>query len=152
MSDYSQLEMQGDYSVWQSHNDIKSPPMLKPTHVKSQLKRNSQSLRQSLFKVSIVLGLVMSLTVIVGGIFIVTGQQQVMTTRDLDTKNNHTHLTLNERLVPHSYNTSHQSIVSSQVNTSHIQLPYNDSLIQGSIGNRTSRVNCTSDQGLKHCT
>ena len=97
--------------------------MLKPTHVKSQLKRNSQFLQQSLFKVSIVLGLVMSPTVIVGGIFIVTGQQQVMTTRDLDTKNNHTHLTLNERLVPHSYNTSHQLVVISQVNTSHIQLP-----------------------------
>ena len=55
----------------------------------------------------------MSLTVIVGGIFIVTGQQQVMTTRDLDTKGNHAHLTVNERLVPHSYNTSHQSVVSS---------------------------------------
>ena len=82
----------------------------------------------------------MSLTVIVGGIFIVTGQQQVMTTRDLDTKNNHTHLTLNKRLVPHSHNTSHQSLVSSQVNTSHIQLPYNNSLTQGLTGNRTSRV------------
>ena len=80
MSDYSQLEMQGDYSVRQSHNDIESPPMLKTTHVKSQLKSNSQSLRQSLCKVSIVLGLVMSLTVIVGGIFIVTGQQQMTTT------------------------------------------------------------------------
>ena len=118
MSDLSQLELKGDYSVRQSHIDIKSPPILKPTHIKSPLKRNSQSLRQSLFKVSIVLGLVMSLTVIVGGIFIVTGQQQVMTTRDRDTKNNHTHLTLNERLVPHSYNTSQQSVVSSQVNTS----------------------------------
>ena len=85
MSDYSQLEMQSDYSVRQGHKDIKSPPMSKPTQVKSQLKCNSQSLRKSLFRVSTVLGLVMSLTVIVGGIFIVTGQQQVMTTRDLDT-------------------------------------------------------------------
>ena len=140
MSDYSQLEMQSDYSVRQGHKDIKSPPMSKPTQVKSQLKSNSQSLRQSLFKVKIVLGLVKLLTVIVGGIYIVTGQQDVMTTGDLDTKNNHTHLTLNERLVPHSHNTSHQSIVSSQVNTSHIQLPYNDSLTQGLTGNRTSRV------------
>ena len=140
MSDYSQLEMQSDYSVRQGHKDIKSPPMSKPTQVKSQLKCNSQSLRKSLFRVSTVLGLVMSLTVIVGGIFIVTGQQQVMTTRDLDTKENHTHLAVNERLVPHSYNTSHQSVVSSQVNTSHIQLPYNDSLTQGLTGNRSTRV------------
>ena len=77
MSDYSQLEMQGDYTVRQSHNDIKSP-----------LKRNSQSLRQSLFKVKVVLGLVVSLTVLVGGIYIVTGPQDVMTTGDLDTRMN----------------------------------------------------------------
>ena len=96
MSGHSQLAIQSDYSVRQGHEDIKSLPQLEPTPVKSQLKSNSQSSRKSLFRVSIVLGLVMSLTVIVGGIFIVTGQQQVMTTRDLDTKNNHTHLMLNE--------------------------------------------------------
>ena len=109
MSDLSQLELKGDYSVRQSHIDIKSPPILKPTHIKSPLKRNSQSLRQSLFKVKIVLGLVMTLTVLVGGIYIVTGPQDVMTPGDLDTRSNQTHLTLNERLVPHSHNTSHQS-------------------------------------------
>ena len=98
--------MQSDYSVRQGHKDIKSPPM-KPTQVKSQLKCNSQSLRKSLFRVSTVLGLVMSLTVIVGGIFIVTDQQKAMTTRELHTKENHTHLAVNDRLVPHSYNTSH---------------------------------------------
>ena len=142
MSDYSQLEIQSDYSVRQGHKDIKSPPMSKPTQVKSQLKCNSQSLRKSLFRVSTVLGLVMSLTVIVGGIFIVTGQQQVMTTRDLDTKENHTHPAMNKRLVPHSYNASQQSAVSSQVNTSHIQLqsPYNDNLTQGLTGKISPRV------------
>ena len=139
MSDYSQVEMQSDYSVRQGHKDIKSPPM-KSAQVKSQVKCNSQSLRKSLFRVSTVLGLVMSLTVIVGGIFIVTGQQKVMTTRDLHTKENHTHLAVNKRLVPHSYNTSHQSIVTSQVNTSHRQLPHNDSLTQGLTGNRSARV------------
>ena len=80
MSDLSQLELKGDYSVRQSHIDIKSPPILKPTHIKSPLKRNSQSLRQSLFKVKIVLGLVMTLTVLVGGIYIMTSPQEDMTT------------------------------------------------------------------------
>ena len=77
MSDLSQLKLKGDYIVRLSHNDIKSP-----------LKRNSQSLWQSLFKVKVVLGLVVSLTVLVGGIYIVTGPQDVMTTGDLDTRSN----------------------------------------------------------------
>ena len=108
MSDLSQFELRGDNIVRVGHNDIKCP-----------LKGNSQSLRQSLSKVNVVLGLVVCLTVLVGGIYIVTGPQDVMTTGDLDTRRNQTHLTLNKRLVPHSHNRSHQPLVSSQVNTSH---------------------------------
>ena len=79
MSGFSQLGIQSDYSVRQGHKDIKGPPQSEPTPVRSQLKSNSQSSRKSLFQVSIVLGLIMSLTVIVGGIFVVTGQTQVKT-------------------------------------------------------------------------
>ena len=142
MSGQSQLEIQSDYSVRQGHEDIKSPPQLEPTPVKSQLKSNSQSSLKSLFRVSIVLGLIMSLTVIVGGIFVVTGQTQVKTTRDSDTKENQTHPAMNNRSVPHSYNASQQSAVISQVNTSHIQsqLPYNNKLTQGLTDKVSPRV------------
>ena len=88
MSGYSQLAIQSDYSVRQGHKDIKSPPQLEPTPVKSQLKSNSQSSRKSLFRVSVVLGLIVSLTVIVGAIFGMTSQTQVTTMRDSDTKEN----------------------------------------------------------------
>ena len=84
----------------------------------------------------------MSLTVIVGEIVGLTGQTQVKTTRDSDTKENQTHPAMNNRSVPHSYNASQQSAVSSQVNTSHIQLqsPYNDNLTQGLTGKISPRV------------
>ena len=129
MSELSQFELRGDNLVRVGHNDIKCP-----------LKGNSQSLRQSLSKVNVVLGLVVCLTVLVGGIYIVTGPQGDMTTGDLDTRRNQTHLMLNKRLVPHSHNMSHHPSVSNQVNTSHSQSPHNDSLSQGLSVNRTLRV------------
>ena len=47
MSDLSRVELRGDTIVRVGHNDIKCP-----------LKGNSQSLRQSLYKVNVVLGIV----------------------------------------------------------------------------------------------
>ena len=66
MSDLSQLELRGDYIVRLGHKDIKCPP-----------KGNSQSLRQSLSKVTVVLGFVVCLTVLVGGIYIMTGHKKM---------------------------------------------------------------------------
>ena len=120
MSDLNRVELRSDTIVRIGHNDIKC-----------QLKGNSQSLRLSLYKVNVVLGIVVCVTVLVGGIYIVTSPQGDITAGDMDTRRNQTHLTLNKRLVPHSHNMSHQLLVSSQVNTSHIQLPYNDRLTQG---------------------
>ena len=129
MSNLSQVELRGDNIVRVGQNVIKCP-----------LKGNSQSLHQSLSKVNVALGLVVCLTVLMGGIYIMTGPQEDMTKWDLNSRRNQTHLMLNTRLVPHSHNMSHHPSVSNQVNTSHSQLPHNDSLSQGLSVNGTLRV------------
>ena len=68
MSNLSQVELRGDNIVRVGQNVIKCP-----------LKGNSQSLRQSLSKVNVALGLVVCLTVLMGGIYIMTGPQEDMT-------------------------------------------------------------------------
>ena len=130
MSNLSQVESRGDNIIRVGHNDIKCP-----------LNGNSQSLDQSLSKVNVALGLVVCLTVLMGGIFIMTGPQADVTRADLDWRRNQTHLILDTRSVPHIiHNMSHHPSVSNQVNTSHSQLPHNDSLSQGLSVNGTLRV------------
>ena len=147
MSDSSYVILREDNPIWVGQSDIKSSKCKENTiwvgqnDIKYPKNGNSQSTNQSLSKVNVALGLVVCLTVLIGGVFMMTGPQADVTRADLDWRRNQTHLMLNTRSVPHIiHNMSHHPSVSNQVNTSHSQSHHNDSLSQGSSVNDTLRV------------
>ena len=95
MSNSSYVILREDNTIWVGQSDLESP-------------KCSQSANQSLSQLNVALGLVVCLTVLIGGIFMMTGPQTDVTRADLDWRRNQTHLTLDTRSVPHSiHNMSH---------------------------------------------
>ena len=85
MSDSSYVILRENNPIWVGQSDIESPKCKDNTiwvgqndleHSKSG---NNQSANQSLSKLNVALGLVVCLTVLIGGVFMMTGPQADMT-------------------------------------------------------------------------
>ena len=134
MSDTSYFILKEDNSL-SSQSDLESPKC-----------KNNQSANQSLSQLNVALGLVVCLTVLTGGVFLMTGQQMDVTKAGLDWRNQ-THLTLDTRSVPcNVHNMSHHQSARDQVNASRNQ---SVSLSQESSVNETLRVKRHNLQVLK---
>ena len=103
MSDSSYVILREDNPIWVGQSDIESPKCKDNTiwvgqnDIERPKNVNSQSTNQSLSKVNVALGLVVCLTVLIGGIFMMTGPQADVTRADLDWRRNQTHLILDTR-------------------------------------------------------
>ena len=126
MSDTSYVILREDNNI-SSQNDIESPKC-----------KINQSTNQSLSQLNVTLGLVACLTVLLGGVFVMTGPQTDVTRAGLDWRRNETHIIQDTRSVPRSiHNMCHHQSVSDQVNASHSQSHHNSSLSQESSVNDT---------------
>ena len=101
MSDTSYVILREDNSM-SSKSDLESPKC-----------KINPSANQSLSQLNVALGLVDCLTVLIGGVFVMTGPQTDVTIAGLDWRRSKTHLTLDTRSVPRSiHNMSHNQSVS----------------------------------------
>ena len=109
--------------------------------IKSKEGKIIQSTNQSLSQLNVALGLVVCLTVLTGGVFIMTGPKDDVTLAGMDQKRNETLIIQDTRLVlPSMHNMSHHHSVGNHVNMSHIPSHHNSSLSQKSSVSDTVRV------------
>ena len=100
-----------------------------------------QATNQSLSQLNVALGLVVCLTVLTGGVFIMAGLNDDVTRAGMDQKRNWTLITQDTRLVPPStHNMSHHHSGGFHANMSHILSHHNSSLSQKSPVSDTVRV------------